>query len=256
MPQDQEGEARASIAPGLVSWPHSAGRNVLLDGLLPDESTRLCARMDRVRLNRGERLAGLGRSPSHAYFLLSGLAVLDYEIGNGQCTSVSVVGREGVVGLSLFMSGETSPIGASVIAPGEAFRLRADVLVAERRVVAGIPVCVLRYMQALTTQMAQTAVCNRHHLLPQQLSRWLLLAFDRIDDGDLRITHEVLAQLLGVRREGVTVAIGALVEAGCLRTSRAHVAMGDRARLEAASCDCYRIIRDEYARLLGTYRRS
>jgi len=165
-------------------------------------------------------------------------------------TEIAIVGQEGLVGISLFMGGESTTSRAVVQSGGLGFRLKASVMMQEFNRAGPVLHLLLRYTQALITQMAQTAVCNRHHSLDQQLCRWLLLSLDRLPSNELVMTQELIANMLGVRREGVTEAAGHLQRAGLIRYQRAHITVLDRARLEQRACECYRVVRQEYDRLL------
>jgi CRP-like cAMP-binding protein len=169
---------------------------------------------------------------------------------NGKSAEIAIVGNDGIVGISLFMGGESTTTRAVVQSAGQAFRLRAQSLKEEFDKTGPVLHLLLRYTQALITQMAQTAVCNRHHSLDQQLCRWLLLSLDRLDGGDLIMTQELIADMLGVRREGVTESALKLQNAGLIRYARGHIAVLDRVGLEKRTCECYSVVKKEYARLL------
>jgi CRP-like cAMP-binding protein len=169
---------------------------------------------------------------------------------DGASAEIAIVGNEGLLGISLFMGGNTTPSRAVVQSAGMAYRLKADLLKTEFARFGPTMHLFLRYTQALITQMAQTAVCNRHHSLDQQLCRWLLLSLDRLQTNDLSMTQELIANMLGVRREGVTEAAGKLQAAGLIRYSRGRITVLDRGGLEARTCECYRVVKTEYDRLL------
>jgi CRP-like cAMP-binding protein len=190
-----------------------------------------------------------GQTLSHIYFPTTAIVSLLYVMDNGASAEIAVVGNEGLVGISLFMGGETTPSRAVVQSAGAGFRFPAPAL---KRAFVRAPVLHLlrRYTQALITQMAQTAACNRHHRLEQQFCRWLLLSRDRLESDELVMTHELIANMLGVRRQGVTEAALSLQRAGLIRSSRGHITMLDRPGLERRCCECYGVVKREYERLL------
>jgi len=188
----------------------------------------------------------------HIYFPVDSIVSLLYVLNNGASAEIAVVGDEGAVGVSLFMGGETTPSRAVVQSAGAAYRLSRARLKDEFNRHGQLLHALLRYTQALITQMAQTAVCNRHHALDQQLCRWLLLSLDRLDSNELRVTQELIASMIGVRREGVTEAAGRLQKLGVIRYSRGKITVLDRAKLEELSCECYAVVKAETDRLLGT----
>jgi CRP-like cAMP-binding protein len=226
--------------------------NHVLGALDACEQARLLAVLEPVRLVPGDVLCESGQPLDAAVFPNSGIVSLNYVMSSGASTAVALVGNEGVVGVSLFMSGAPTLIRAVVIHPGDGVRLRGEHIDRERAIGGHVQTHALRYIQALTTQMAQTAVCNRHHTVNQQLCRWLLLAFDRVGGGELRLTQEQIAHLLGVRREGITEAAVKLQEAGAIRYSRGLIHLRDRGGLEQCACECYGVVRREYLRLLPT----
>jgi CRP-like cAMP-binding protein len=187
---------------------------------------------------------------SHVYFPCTSIVSLLFVTENGASAEIAVVGNEGIVGISLFMGGESTPSRAVVQSAGIGYRL--DALTMKDEFDRGGPVqhLLLRYTQALMTQMTQTAVCNRHHSLDQQLCRWLLLSMDRLQGNELVMTQELIANMLGVRREGVTEAALHLQEAGLIRYARGHITVLDRAKLEERTCECYQVVKTEYDRLL------
>jgi len=191
-----------------------------------------------------------GRTMSHVYFPTTAIVSLLYVMENGASAEIAVVGNEGLVGISLFMGGGSTPSRAVVQSAGEGWRLGAAAMKEEFDRAGPAMHLLLRYTQALITQMAQTAVCNRHHSLDQQLCRWLLLSLDRLGGNDLVMTQELIANMLGVRREGVTEAALKLQKAGLIRYSRGHISVLDRAGLEQRSCECYAVVKTEYDRLL------
>ena len=186
----------------------------------------------------------------HVYFPTTAIVSLLYVMKDGASAEIAIVGNEGLVGIALFMGGETTPSRAVVQSGGQGYRLKGQYIKQEFGRAAVLQQLLLRYTQALLTQMAQTAVCNRHHSIDQQLCRWLLLSLDRLSTNQLTMTQELIANMLGVRREGVTEAAGKLQAAGLIRYSRGHIAVLDRLRLEARACECYRVVKDEFDRLL------
>jgi CRP-like cAMP-binding protein len=203
-----------------------------------------------VPLPLGQVLYESGCTMSHVYFPTDAIVSLLYVMADGASAEIAVVGNEGVVGISLFMGGGSTPSRAVVQSAGQGWRLRAAAIRDEFNDSAPVMHLLLRYTQALITQMAQTAVCNRHHVLDQQLCRWLLLSLDRLGGDELRMTQELIANMLGVRREGVTEAALKLQRDGLIRYSRGHITVLDRAGLEARTCECYEVVKKEYARLL------
>ena len=219
--------------------------------LPPIERARLYPHLKHVELPFGMVLYEPGVALRHIYFPVDSIVSLLYVLNNGASAEIAVVGNEGAVGVSLFMGGETTPSRAVVQSPGSAYRLSRARLKEEFGRHGQLLHALLRYTQSLITQMAQTAVCNRHHALDQQLCRWLLLSLDRLDSNELRVTQELIASMIGVRREGVTEAAGRLQKLGVIRYSRGKITVLDRARLEALSCECYAVVRSETDRLLG-----
>ena len=225
-------------------------KNLLLAALSDEEYARWLPQIEHVRLPLGKAIFESGGSPAHVYFPTTAIVSLLYVLEDGSSAEIAIVGNEGVVGISLFMGGASTPSRAVVQSAGEGFRLRADLLMQEFNRFGHAMHLLLRYTQALITQMAQTAVCNRHHSLDQQLCRWLLLSLDRLESDEIVMTQELIANMLGVRREGVTEAAGLLQQAGMIRYRRGHITVLDRARLEQRTCKCYAVVRKEYERLL------
>ena len=190
-----------------------------------------------------------GRLLDHVYFPTTSIVSLLYVMEDGSSAEIAVVGNEGMVGISLFMGGDTTPSRAVVQSAGEAYRLPAHYLRAEFNRAGSMQHLLLRYTQSLITQMAQTAVCNRHHSVDQQLCRWLLLSLDRLPSNELIMTQELIANMLGVRREGVTAAAGKLQDEGVIEYRRGHIKVLDRPKLEKMSCECYDVVRRESERL-------
>jgi CRP-like cAMP-binding protein len=224
--------------------------NHLLESLPDTEWQRWKPVLEHVEMPLGEVLYESGSKLSHVYFPTTAIVSLLYVMENGASAEIAVVGNEGIVGVSLFMGGETTPSRAVVQSAGQGFRLSAERLKAEFNLAGPVLHLLLRYTQALLTQMAQTAVCNRHHSLDQQLCRWLLLSLDRLSGNELVMTQELIANMLGVRREGVTEGALKLQRAGLIRYSRGHITVLDRPALEKRSCECYAVVKKEYDRLL------
>lgn len=230
-------------------------QNQLLAALPARDFAHILPHLERVSLSPGETLYDSCIPVHHVYFPTDSVISLFYVLEDGASAEFAVVGRDGVVGMSLFMGGDSTPSRAVVQCAGHAYRLTGRILKEELKRVGGrrsgaLHSLLLRYAQALFTQMAQTAVCNRHHSLDQQVCRWLLLFLDRMSSNKLAITHGLIASMLGVRREGVTVAAGTLRRAGLIEYHRGHITVLDRAGLEARTCECYAVVREESDRLL------
>lgn len=231
--------------------PCDIQQNALL-GLLPEEElSRLLPNLEKVTLTLGQSLCESGQQMKHVYFPLDSIVSLLCVMENGASTEIAVVGYEGVVGVSLFMGGETTPSRAIVQSAGQALRLKGHLLKNEFYRAGPMQRLLLRYTQALLTQMAQTAVCNRHHNVDQQLCRWLLLSIDRLPGNELIMTQELIANMLGVRREGVTESAGKLQRAGLISYHRGRINVLDRPGLETRVCECYGVVKEEYDRLLN-----
>jgi CRP-like cAMP-binding protein len=224
--------------------------NLLLAALPEAESSRWAGQLEPVDMPLGQVLYESGTRLSHVYFPTTSIISLLYVMENGASAEIAVVGQEGIVGISLFMGGESTPSRAVVQSAGQGMRLKANLMMQEFNRGGPVMHLLLRYTQALITQMAQTAVCNRHHSLDQQLCRWLLLSLDRLQSNQLVMTQELIANMLGVRREGVTEAAGQLHKAGLIRYQRGHITILDRAGLERRTCECYAVVKKEYDRLL------
>ena len=224
-------------------------QNHLLAALPQAEWLRWLPQLEPVTLPLGKVLYESGGVQSHVYFPTTAIVSLLYVMENGASAEIAVVGNEGVVGISLFMGGESTTSRAVVQSAGRAFRLSAAVMKDEFNR-APVLHLLLRYTQALITQMAQTAVCNRHHTLDQQLSRWLLLSLDRLESNELIMTQELIANMLGVRREGVTEGALKLQKAGLIQYARGRIQVLDREGIERRSCECYAVVKKEYDRLL------
>jgi CRP-like cAMP-binding protein len=224
--------------------------NHLLAALPNLVSTRWLAHLEDVELSLGQVLYESGGTLSHVYFPTTAIVSLLYVMENGASAEIAVVGNEGIVGISLFMGGESTPSRAVVQSAGRGLRLKAQMMKDEFNQAGPVLHLLLRYTQALITQMAQTAVCNRHHSLDQQLCRWLLLSLDRLQGDELVMTQELIANMLGVRREGVTEGALKLQQAGLIRYARGRITVLDRGGLEKRTCECYAVVKSEYDRLL------
>jgi CRP-like cAMP-binding protein len=224
--------------------------NQLLAALPLAEWQRWQSQLEAVELPLGQVLYESGSTLGHVYFPTTAIVSLLYVMQNGASAEIAVVGREGIVGVALFMGGESTPSRAMVQSAGHGFRLKAKAVKQEFEASQAVMHLLLRYTQALITQMAQTAVCNRHHSLDEQLCRWLLLSLDRLSGSELHMTQELIANMLGVRREGVTEAALKLQKAGLIQYSRGRILVLDRPGLEQRSCECYAVVKKEYDRLL------
>ena len=224
--------------------------NRLLAALPAAEYEHLLPQMEPVALPLGLALYESGDTQGYMYFPTTAIVSLLYVMDDGSSAEIAVVGNEGVVGIALFMGGESTPSRGVVQSAGSGYRLRAGVLKHEFSEGKDLQHLLLRYTQALITQMSQTAVCNRHHALEKQLCRWLLLSLDRLKSNELTMTQELIANMLGVRREGVTEAAGHLQAAGLIHYSRGKITVLDRPQLEARVCECYAVVKREYDRLL------
>jgi CRP-like cAMP-binding protein len=229
---------------------HDPRQNRLLAVLPATDFERLQPHLALVPLPLGEALYESGIVLRHVYFPTDSIVSLLYVMSDGASAEIAVVGNDGVIGVSLFMGGETTPSRAVVQSAGHAYRLTGQLLKEEFLRAGAMQHLLLRYTQALLTQMAQTAVCNRHHSLDQQLCRWLLLSLDRLTASELVMTQELIANMLGVRREGVTEAAGHLQHAGLIQYSRGRIKVLDRPGLEARTCECYAVVKKESDRLL------
>lgn len=230
---------------------HNPKQNHLLAALGADELERLLPHLELVSMPLGEALYESGEQLKHVYFPTTSIVSLLYVMKDGASAEIAVVGNEGILGISLFMGGETTPSRAIVQSAGFGYRLKSRYLKEEFHRAGPVMYLLLRYTQALITQMAQTAVCNRHHSIEQQLCRWLLLSLDRLASYELSMTQELIANMLGVRREGVTEAAGNLQRDGVIRYSRGRITVLDRERLEQNVCECYAVVKAEFDRLLS-----
>jgi CRP-like cAMP-binding protein len=240
-------KARSHIA-SIAS--HSPLQNHLLDALPRSDYERLTPHLELIPMKLGDVLYEPGIKMRHVYFPTTSIVSLLYVMEDGASAEIAIVGNEGILGISLFMGGETTPSRAVVQGGGFGFRLRAQLLKDEFARSGPMLRLLLRYTQALITQMSQTAVCNRHHSVDQQLCRWLLLSLDRLASNELAMTQELIANMLGVRREGVTEAAGKLQDAGLIRYRRGRITVLDRAGVESRSCECYQVVKSEFDRLL------
>jgi CRP-like cAMP-binding protein len=225
-------------------------QNHLLAAMSAEERERLYPALQLVQMPLGKVLYESGDVLRHVYFPIDSIVSLLYVLADGASAEISVVGNEGLIGIALFMGGETTPSRAIVQSAGYAYRLIGQRLKDEFHRNGQAQLLLLRYTQALITQMAQTAVCNRHHSVDQQLCRWLLLSLDRLSSNQLTMTQELIANMLGVRREGVTEAAGKLHRAGVIRYSRGQITVLDRPKLEELCCECYAVVKKETDRLL------
>jgi CRP-like cAMP-binding protein len=233
-----------------MSSPHSPKQNHLLDALPAEDYARLLPDLELVAMPLGWAIYESGSHMDHLYFPTTSIVSLLYVMENGASAEIAITGNEGLIGISLFMGGESTPSRAVVQSGGDGYRLKEGVLKREFALGGHLQHLALRYTQALITQMSQTAVCNRHHSVDQQLCRWLLLSLDRLQGNELRMTQELISNMLGVRREGVTEAAGKLQAAGLIHYSRGKITVLDRPGLEQRVCECYAVVKKEFDRLL------
>jgi CRP-like cAMP-binding protein len=233
-----------------VSAQHTPRQNHLLAALPLEDYERLLPDLEPVSLRQGWTVHGAGDQEKNLYFLTAGIVSRFYVTENGASAEFAVTGSEGVIGVASFLGGESTPSQAVVLSAGYAYRLGADLLKNEFEHGGPLQHLLLRYTQALMAQTGQTAVCNRHHSLEQQLCRWILSCLDRAPSNELTTTQELIAHMLGVRRESVTEAAGKLQKAGLIHYSRGHIVVFDRPQLEAQVCECYAVVRKETNRLL------
>ncbi|HEV8520805.1 MAG TPA: Crp/Fnr family transcriptional regulator, partial [Burkholderiales bacterium] len=226
-----------------MSTPHSPDQNRLLAALPAEEYRRVLGHLELVSMPLGWAVYEADGPQGYVYFPTTSIVSLLYVMQNGASAEIAVTGNDGLVGIALFMGGESTPSRAVVQSAGYGYRLNASALKTEFVLGGPLQHLALRYTQALITQMAQTAVCNRHHELEQQLCRWLLLSLDRLPSNTLDMTQELIANMLGVRREGVTEAAGKLQDAGLIKYVRGHITVLDRAQLEARVCECYAVVK-------------
>ena len=238
----------------LMQDAHNPRQNHLLAALPAGDCVRLFPHLELVPMPLGQVLYESGSELRHVYFPTTSIVSLLYVMEDGASAEIAVVGNEGIIGVALFMGGETTPNRAVVQSAGHAYRLKGQLLKDEFKRFGELHHLLLRYTQALLTQMAQTAVCNRHHTLDQQFCRWLLLSIDRLPSNELVMTQELIANMLGVRREGVTEAAGNVHKAGLINYSRGRITVVDRPGLEARVCECYAVVKKEFGRLLPEVR--
>ena len=229
-------------------------QNHLLAALPAEIFDRILPHLELVSMPLGEVLYESGGQLQYVYFPTTAIVSLHYLMESGASAEIAGVGNEGVLGISLFMGGNTTPSLATVQTAGIGYRLKGRLMMEEFNLAGPMMRLMLRYTQALMTQISQTAVCNRHHSIEQQLCRWLLLTLDRLPSNELTITQELIAGMLGVRREGITEAAGKLQRAGLISYRRGHITVLDRTGLESHSCECYQVVRKEFHRLLGDAR--
>jgi CRP-like cAMP-binding protein len=232
-----------------VTPDHSGRGNQLIDGLTAEERARIVPHLQVMPMPLGKVLYESGGTLRHVFFPIDSIVSLLYVLENGASAEISVVGNEGLIGIALFMGGDTTPSRAIVQSAGTACRLPAQLLKDEFHRSGPMQLQLLRYTQSLITQMAQTAVCNRHHSVDQQLCRWLLLSLDRLSTNRLTMTQELIADMLGVRREGVTEAAGKLQKAGVISYRRGEITVLNRPELERLCCECYAVVKRETDRL-------
>jgi CRP-like cAMP-binding protein len=233
---------------------HDPSQNHLLAALPAAEFERIAPHLELVAMPLGEALYESGGQLHHAYFPTSAIVSLHYVLESGASSEIAGVGNEGMLGIPLFMGGNSTPSRAIVYTGGHGYRLKALMLMQEFHRAGVMQHLMLRYTQAMLTLVFQTAACNRHHTVEQQLSRWLLLTLDRLPTNELTMTQELIASMLGVRREGITEAAGHLQQAGVIRYRRGHITVLDRSGLESRVCECYAVVKKEYARLLSDVR--
>lgn len=229
--------------------PSSKG-NQLLEALPEEERSRLAPHLEPIALRLGDVIYESATRARHIYFPVDSIISLLYVMENGASGEIAIVGNEGLAGFALFMGGDSTPSRAIVQGAGGACRIASQYVRDEFDRAGAFQNILLRYTQALLTQMGQTAVCNRHHSVVQQFCRWLLMSLDRLPSNELHMTQEMIANMLGVRREGVTEAASALQRTGIIRYTRGHIEVLDRPRLEQAACECYEVVKREFARLL------
>ena len=239
----------------LSSPPHQPDQNHLLAALPATELERLKPHLELVHMPLGDVLCESGGRLPYVYFPTSTIISLHYILENGASSEIAGVGNEGMLGISLFMGGESTPSWATVQTAGYGYRMKAALLLQEFNQGGPVQRLLLRYTQALITQISQTAVCNRHHTIEQQLCRWLLLTLDRLNSEELVMTQELIASMLGVRREGITEAAGKLQQAGIIRYRRGHITVLDQIGLKAHVCECYDVVKKEFDRLFRDVRK-
>jgi CRP-like cAMP-binding protein len=239
-----------------VTALHSPNQNRLLASLPAEIFERISPHLELISMPLGEVLYESGGQLQHVYFPTTAILSLHYIMENGASAEIAGVGNEGVLGISLFMGGNTTPSRATVQTGGHGYRMSGRLMIEEFNRAGPMMRLMLRYIQALMTQMSQTAVCNRHHSVEQQLCRWLLLTLDRLPSNELTMTQELIAAMLGVRREGITETAGNLQRAGLISYRRGHITVLDRSGLESRTCECYNVVKKEFHRLLADAKNS
>ena len=234
-----------------MATPHDPTQNHLLASLPVAEFKRLSPHLELVPMPLGEVYCESGGKLQHVYFPTTSIVSLHYITENGASAEIAGVGKEGMLGISLFMGGNTTPSRASVRATGFGYKLKAKILIDEFNRAGSMQRMLLRYTQALITQTSQTAVCNRHHTVAQQLCRWLLMTLDRVSSNELILTQELIAGMLGVRREGIMEVLGKLRQDGIISYRHGHITVLNRSALEDQACECYSVVKSEFDRLLG-----
>ncbi len=229
-------------------------QNYILAALKGPELDRLLPHLEPVCLKLGEVIYGPNQHIGYAYFPTTSIISLQYMMDTGACAEAAEVGKEGMLGLPILLGANATPNTAIIQTAGHAYRLEQSILKREFNTAGLLQRLLLRYTQAIMTQMFQTAACNRHHTVEQQLCRWLLLTVDRIPSGELLMTQELVANMLGVRRESITEAARSLQNAGCIRYRRGHISVLDRDKLELTTCECYSVVKDEFIRLMANVR--
>jgi len=235
----------------IKSAQHTPKQNLLLAALPAEIFERLFPQLELISMPLGEVLYESGGQLQHVYFPTTAILSLHYVMEDGASAEIAGVGNEGVLGISLFMGGNTTPSRATVQTAGNGYRLKSQHMMEEFKRAGAMQKLLLRYTQALITQISQTAVCNRHHSVEQQLCRWLLLTLDRLPSNELTMTQELIASMLGVRREGITETAGNLQRAGLISYRRGHITVINRAGLETHACECYNVVKKEFHRLLS-----
>ncbi|MEQ1486003.1 Crp/Fnr family transcriptional regulator [Methyloglobulus sp.] len=234
----------------IQSAQHNPYQNYLLAALPTDIFERIAPHLELISMPLGDVLYESGNPLNYVYFPITAIVSLHYVLENGASTEIAGVGNEGVLGITLLLGGKTTPYLAAVLSAGYGYRLKGRLMMEEFNRTGPMMNLMMRYIQALITQISQTAVCNRHHSIEQQLCRWLLLTLDRTPSNELTITQELIANLLGVRREGITEMAGNLQRAGLISYRRGHITVLDRTGLESRSCECYNVVKKEFQRLL------
>ena len=234
----------------ILTARNAPQQNQLLAALPAEIFERISPHLELIQMPLGQVLYDSGGQLDHVYFPTTAIVSMHYVMENGASAEIAGVGKEGVLGISLFMGGDTTPSLATVQTAGHGCRMKKHLMMEEFNRAGPMMRLMLRYTQALMTQMAQTAVCYRHHSVEQQLCRWLLLTLDRLPSNELTMTQELIAGMLGVRREGITEAAGNLQRAGLISYRRGHITALDRAGLETSACECYNVVKKEFHRLL------